>query len=246
MVYAGRRWEEGIFGSVLHEGAREAGLVEPKGWVFMLGLKDMAAAVPVGWTMYAEEEEVAEGCPDKIIAVPARTQQYQVARAKHLARYVRELLTRARDVEQEDREVWVKLDRKIDEVVASVRWSRDRLASVWVSEKIVTYQPNLKEEGDAEGDGPDTVYARVTEAVGRLNEVARDSLVACHLGGEDGGRRFQGFLGPGEVLTATNLRLKKVGEVEVIPAALGERRACIGSKPAPVYLGGGGGWGGSS
>lgn len=102
----------------VHERAMETGMIEPKGWSFMLGIKEMAAAVPRGWTIFAEEEEEAGDGLEKIIGVPQKALQYQVERARHLARYVRELLARARDVEQEDREVWVKLERR------SMKWLR--------------------------------------------------------------------------------------------------------------------------
>lgn len=101
------------------------------------------------------------------------------------------------------------------------------------------FQNKLKEEGEDGDEGPDTLYARITEAVGRLNEVARDSLVALELGGDGGGQQFQGYLGPGGVLSNLNLRLKTVGEVKVVPASIGERRAVLGSKPAPLLLSGG-------
>lgn len=92
---------------MLKRGASELGLQAgvPRGWEFQLGLKDQVGAAPRGWTIFSEDSKSDEHGAEKIVTLLAMARQYQIERARHLAKYVRETLVHARDMEQSDGEV---------------------------------------------------------------------------------------------------------------------------------------------
>lgn len=99
MIYAGRPWEEAIFGAVLGEREAQGLTANPPrpSWEFKMGLKTHAQDAPRNWVVISEQR-TAEGEMECIVSMPMDSAFYKLEKAQWLAKYIRELLDRARCV----------------------------------------------------------------------------------------------------------------------------------------------------
>lgn len=235
IVYAGHSWEEGIFGAILSE--QDAGQLDRSGqlsgWEFQLGLKSQAASAPRNW-MILPETAAREHEIERIIALPVRTPFFRVAKAQHVAGYVRELLDCARCIIPPDQDAWVSLEREDLRAWGRINWNVNVLASVWVSERLEVFRgwPASMElqEGMAQ------TAAEVRKACDEMAEEAHDQIRECRIEWSESDTQYAAFMGPGDVLATLGLRTRHVGDILAVPADVAEKKAYMGPALIPLRV----------
>lgn len=231
MVYADKGWEEGMVGTVLY--ALEAGPpIEAEYlpvWTYPLGLRSQATVVPRSWVMYSEGGQEPDE-PEGIVAVVEDMDRYRVAKARRIARQVKELLNKAHDVATSEGPLWIRLRWDDVQVIATVNWQSDALATVWIQElQQVFRESTANSQLSAEVLlAQDKRQRWVNTRLLALPEELRTGSQLKELGWDYKGLPFVAVSGSVDALPELCAGWQKIGVLQVFTATECEEMACAG------------------